>query len=175
MPSDDFSVKLAVAASFLPVLPGEPSDPPPKPSRRIADLGSACHRLDVRRSKVIRLLIAFCLMAGLLAGRSAFAAPSHVTNASMSDDMDCCPKKPAPKCPLMAMCSAALPAEASRTVTATVFASVVARDLPTTNSTPRGAISRHHPDPHEASSDSVLDRRSPARSADGRASGTPAS
>jgi hypothetical protein len=41
--------------------------------------------------------------------------------AAMSHDMDCCPTKQAPfkcpKCPLMALCSAALPVDAERVFT----------------------------------------------------------
>ena len=71
-------------------------------------------RLSVHSNLIIRFVVAICMLAGLVIGPAAFAAPSHAMTVStaattMPAGMDCCPEKPVKsgcaKCPLMALCS----------------------------------------------------------------------
>ena len=109
------TIRLSDLATWLRLGPSEPARKP------VARRRLACDCYDVLRSLVIRTLLALCVLAGLVAGPSAFAAAPHAAMAPMSQDMDCCPPKPdpfkCPKCPLMALCSAALPVDAERVVT----------------------------------------------------------
>ena len=74
--------------------------------------------LSVKIDVLTRILIAICIVAGLVAAPASFAkvVPAPVmyeglsgVAAAVADDMPCCPKTPVlpdgTKCPLMALCA----------------------------------------------------------------------
>lgn len=128
------------------------------PIARIACLACLCDKEDVPANTIIRVVVAICLLAGLMTGQASFAASYHATTSSstaMPRDMDCCPKKQSvprcARCPLMALCSSPFTERLVDIPLPRVFARTIRRATPVDEAVRSGRSAPPLPEPPRSS------------------------